>query len=71
MKNTTLSTHGLPGRKVQIHRQSLKKSDIQGDFDAVCEVIEKRVLEEQQCLSRESIVSVYGINEVTDNSDTD
>ena len=36
-----------------------EKSDIQGDFDAVCEVIEKRVLEEQQCLSMESIVSVY------------
>ena len=40
-----------------------EKSDIQGDFDAVCEVIQKRVLEEQQCLSMESIVSVYGINE--------
>ena len=40
-----------------------EKSDIQGDFYAVCEVIEKRVLEEQQCLSMESIVSVYGINE--------
>ena len=34
-----------------------EKSDIQGDFDAVCEVIEKRVLEEQQCLSMESIAS--------------
>ena len=34
-----------------------------GDFDAVCEVIEKRVPEEQQCLSMESIVSVCGINE--------
>ena len=40
-----------------------EKSDNQGDFDAVCEVIEKRVLEEQQCLSMESIVSAYGINE--------
>ena len=40
-----------------------EKSDIQGDFDAVSEVIEKRVLEEQQCLSMESIVSVYSINE--------
>ena len=40
-----------------------EKSDIQGDFDAVCEVIEKRVLEEQQCLSMENIVSVYGIDE--------
>ena len=40
-----------------------EKSAIQGDFDAACEVIEKRVLEEQQCLSMESIVSVYGINE--------
>ena len=40
-----------------------EKSDIQDDFDAVCEVIEKRVLEEQQCLSMESIVSVYRINE--------
>ena len=39
------------------------KSDIQGDFDAVCVMIEKRVLEEQQCLSMASIVSVYGINE--------
>ena len=40
-----------------------EKSDIQCNFDAVCEVIEKRVLEEQQCLSMESIGSVYGINE--------
>ena len=40
-----------------------EKSDIQGNFDAVCEVIEKRVLKEQQCLSMESIVSVYGISE--------
>ena len=40
-----------------------EKSDIQGDFDDVCEMIEKRVLEEQQCLSMESIVSVYSINE--------
>ena len=48
---------------MQIHQQSLKKNDIQCDFDAVCEVIEKRVLEEQQCLSMESVVSVYSINE--------
>ena len=40
-----------------------ENSDIQGDFDAACDVIEKRVLEEQQCLSTESIVSVYSINE--------
>ena len=33
-----------------------EKSDIQGDFDAVCEVIEKRELGEQQYLSMESIV---------------
>ena len=32
-----------------------EKSDIQGDFDAVCEAIEKRVPEEQQGLSMESI----------------
>ena len=40
-----------------------EKSDIQGNFDAVCEVIEKRVPEEQQCFSMESVVSVYTINE--------
>ena len=40
-----------------------EKGGIQGDFDAVCEVIEKRLLEEQQCLSMESTVPVYGINE--------
>ena len=33
------------------------------DFDASCEVTEKKVLEEQQCLSMESIVAVYGIDE--------
>ena len=37
-----------------------EKSDIQGDFDDVCEVIQKK---EQQCVSMESIVSVSGINE--------
>ena len=37
-----------------------EKSDIQGDLDAVCEVIERSVLKEQQCLSMENIVSVYG-----------
>ena len=50
-------------REKSANTSTISESDIQGDFDAVCEVIKKRVLEEQQCLLMESIVSVYGINE--------
>ncbi len=34
-----------------------------GDFSMVCEVVEQLVLGKQQCISMDSIVSAYGINE--------
>ena len=36
--------------------------DITGDFQSVCNVIEKLVLGQQKCVSMETIVSAYGIN---------
>ena len=52
----------------RITRETKKNSasserDIAGDFQSVCNVIEKLVLGQQKCVSMETIVSAYGINE--------
>lgn len=39
------------------------EKDITGDLQSVCNVIDKLVLGQQQCVSMETIVSAYGINE--------
>jgi hypothetical protein len=51
-------------RKTCPENQTLSENnDISGNFDSVCNVIEELVLRQQKCVSMESIVSVYGINE--------
>ena len=52
----------------RITRETKKNSasserDITGDFQSVCNVIEKLVLGQQKCVPMETIVSAYGINE--------
>ena len=42
---------------------SSSERDTTGDFQSVCNVIEKLVLGQQKCVSMETIVSSYGINE--------
>ena len=39
------------------------ETDITGDFQSVCNVIEKLLLEQKKCVSMQTIVSAYGINE--------
>ena len=50
-------------RETTTKNSSSSETDITGDFQSVCHVIAKLVLGQQKCVSMETIVSVYGINE--------
>jgi hypothetical protein len=50
-------------RETKTKNSASSERDTTGDFQSVCNVIEKLVIGQQKCVSMETIVSAYGINE--------